>query len=190
MHINCTSPDTDPQSFWVFYHCKNLFLEYVGVFKQLLQLLVEIATTFVIKFLDQPLLDDWDRQSIIFSHHQTREMKHLSIRFIIIKHLLNCTSPAICMVIGCVAFPFGWNSDDFRKICGPESNRFEMGLCGIRWAYPLAIIGCIDGIILATLAFILATRHVRLQPEPVYQGSMYKGKEYHSYNPLCSRHSN
>lgn len=79
------------------------------------------------------------------------------------------------MVIGCVAFPFGWNSDDFRKICGPESNRFEMGLCGIRWAYPLAIIGCIDGVILATLAFILATRHVRLQPEPVYQGSMYKG---------------
>lgn len=80
------------------------------------------------------------------------------------------------MVIGCVAFPFGWNSDDFRKICGPDSNRFDMGLCGIRWAYPLAIIGCIDGIILATLAFILATRHVRLQPEPVYQGSMYKGK--------------
>lgn len=81
------------------------------------------------------------------------------------------------MVIGCVAFPFGWNSDDFRKVCGPESNRFEPGLCGIRWAYPLAIIGCIDGVILATLAFILATRHVRLQPEPVYQGSMYKGKK-------------
>lgn len=81
------------------------------------------------------------------------------------------------MVIGCVAFPFGWNSDDVRKVCGPESNRFEPGLCGIRWAYPLAIIGCIDGIILATLAFILATRHVRLQPEPVYQGSMYKGED-------------
>lgn len=38
------------------------------------------------------------------------------------------------------------------------------------------MIGCVDGVILATLAFILATRHVRLQPEPVYQGStMYKG---------------
>lgn len=45
------------------------------------------------------------------------------------------------MIVGCVAFPFGWNSNDFRKICGPESNRFELGLCGIRWAYPLAIIG-------------------------------------------------
>lgn len=45
------------------------------------------------------------------------------------------------MIVGCVAFPFGWNSNEFRKICGPESNRFDLGLCGIRWAYPLAIIG-------------------------------------------------
>uniref|UniRef100_A0A1L8D9H4 Uncharacterized protein n=2 Tax=Nyssomyia neivai TaxID=330878 RepID=A0A1L8D9H4_9DIPT len=88
---------------------------------------------------------------------------------------------AICMIIGCLAYPFGWNSDDFRKVCGPESNRFEPGLCGIRWAYPLAIIGCVDGIILATLAFILATRHVRLQPEPMYQSSMYKGEINNAY---------
>ncbi|ETN66189.1 hypothetical protein AND_002032 [Anopheles darlingi] len=76
---------------------------------------------------------------------------------------------ALCMVIACVSFPFGWNSDEFRKVCGPESNRFEVGLCSMRWAYPLAIIACIDGFILATLSFILATRHVRLQPEPQYQ---------------------
>lgn len=88
---------------------------------------------------------------------------------------------AICMIIGCVAFPFGWNSDEFRKICGPESNRFELGLCGVRWAYPLAVIGCIDGLILSTLAFILATRHVRLQPEPMYQSSMYKGEVNNAY---------
>lgn len=81
------------------------------------------------------------------------------------------------MIIACGAFPFGWNSDDFRKICGPDANRFELGLCGIRWAYPLAIIGCIDGVVLATLAFILATRHVRLQPDPLYQNSLYKGKQ-------------
>lgn len=85
------------------------------------------------------------------------------------------------MIIGCVSFPFGWNSDDFRKVCGPESNRFEMGLCGVRWAYPLAIIACIDGCILATLAFILATRHIRLQAEPTYQNSMYKGEVNNAY---------
>lgn len=30
---------------------------------------------------------------------------------------------ALSMIAGCIAFPFGWNSNDFRKICGPESNR-------------------------------------------------------------------
>ncbi|XP_068143010.1 LHFPL tetraspan subfamily member 3 protein [Drosophila tropicalis] len=88
---------------------------------------------------------------------------------------------AFCMIVACAAFPFGWNSDDFRKICGPEANRFELGLCGIRWAYPLAIIGCIDGVVLATLAFILATRHVRLQPDPIYQNSLYKGEINNAY---------
>ncbi|XP_070499332.1 LHFPL tetraspan subfamily member 5 protein [Chironomus tepperi] len=75
---------------------------------------------------------------------------------------------AISMIVACVSFPFGWNSDEFRKICSPEANRFEVGLCSIRWAYALAIIACIDGCILATLAFILATRHIRLQPDPTY----------------------
>lgn len=45
------------------------------------------------------------------------------------------------MIVACVSFPFGWNSDEFRKICSPEANRFEVGLCSIRWAYILAIIG-------------------------------------------------
>lgn len=45
------------------------------------------------------------------------------------------------MIVACVSFPFGWNSDEFRKVCGPEANRFEVGLCSIRWAYALAIIG-------------------------------------------------
>ncbi|XP_017475312.1 PREDICTED: lipoma HMGIC fusion partner-like 3 protein isoform X1 [Rhagoletis zephyria] len=88
---------------------------------------------------------------------------------------------ALCMIVACAAFPFGWNSDDFRKICGPDANRFELGLCGIRWAYPLAIIGCVDGVVLATLAFILATRHVRLQPDPLYQSSLYKGEINNAY---------
>ncbi|XP_073836562.1 tetraspan membrane protein in hair cell stereocilia isoform X2 [Musca autumnalis] len=88
---------------------------------------------------------------------------------------------ALCMIVACGAFPFGWNSDDFRKVCGPDANRFELGLCGIRWAYPLAIIGCIDGVVLATLAFILATRHVRLQPDPMYQNSLFKGEINNSY---------
>lgn len=62
-----------------------------------------------------------------------------------LRFLFPVSISALCMVIACVSFPFGWNSDEFRKICGPESNRFEVGLCGLRWAYPLAIIGIMTG---------------------------------------------
>lgn len=60
---------------------------------------------------------------------------------VIVNENIFMSIPAISMIVACVSFPFGWNSDEFRKICGPEANRFEVGLCGIRWAYALAIIG-------------------------------------------------
>ncbi|VVD04281.1 unnamed protein product [Leptidea sinapis] len=44
------------------------------------------------------------------------------------------------------------------------------------------MIGCLDGIVLATLAFILATRHVRLQPDTNYpSASLYKGEVNNAY---------
>lgn len=111
---------------------------------------------------------------------------------------------AISTLLGCISYPFGWNIDEYRRICGPEANRFELGLCEIRWAYVLAVIctyynykllinkiiinnfyidfaAFIDGTILATLAFILATKQVRLQPEPKYYSSMYKGEVNNAY---------
>lgn len=82
------------------------------------------------------------------------------------------------MIVGVVTYPAGWDAPEVRQTCGPRANRFELGECGLRWAYLLAAIGCLDAAILAALAFILATRHVRLQPEPGYaaSGSLYKGK--------------
>lgn len=79
------------------------------------------------------------------------------------------------MVVGVVTYPAGWDAPEVRQTCGPRANRFELGECGLRWAYLLAAIGCLDAAILAALAFILATRHVRLQPDPGYGGSLYKG---------------
>lgn len=149
----------------------------------------------------------------IYNNYEENEFpifQAIQIRLLLLLYVYVCSPfAAISMIVGCVAFPFGWNSNEFRKICGPESNRFEIGpICGIRWAYPLAIIGnlrwywtitalvgcecvknlkfwssffhsgCIDACILATLAFILATRHVRLQPEPMYQNSMFKGMPF------------
>ena len=81
-------------------------------------------------------------------------------------------------MVGVVAYPAGWDASDVRRTCGTSAGRYELGECGLRWAYLLAVIGCLDAIILAALAFILATRHVRLQAEPGYtaNGSLYKGK--------------
>ncbi|KAJ8943994.1 hypothetical protein NQ314_009577 [Rhamnusium bicolor] len=79
------------------------------------------------------------------------------------------------MIAGCSSFPAGWSDDSVRRVCGPLSDKYALGSCGIRWAYLLAAIGCLDAVILSTLAFILATRHVRLQPDPHYAAaSLFK----------------
>jgi hypothetical protein len=90
---------------------------------------------------------------------------------------------AVCLVVGVVTYPAGWDSSEVKRTCGTSAGRYELGECGLRWACLLAVIGCLDAIILAALAFILATRHVRLQAEPGYtaNGSVYKGE----YSPLC-----
>jgi hypothetical protein len=85
-------------------------------------------------------------------------------------------------VVGVVTYPAGWDAADVKRTCGTSAGRYELGDCGLRWACLLAVIGCLDAIILAALAFILATRHVRLQAEPGFtaNGSLYKGE----YGPL------
>lgn len=80
------------------------------------------------------------------------------------------------MIAGCACYPAGWNDTDVQQVCG-LSDQYILGQCGIRWAYLLAAISCLDAVILSTLAFILATRHIRLQPDPHYaSASLYKGK--------------
>lgn len=82
------------------------------------------------------------------------------------------------MIAGCSIYPIGWSEANVRKVCGADADKYILGTCSVRWAYLLAAIGCLDAIILSTLAFILATRHVRLQPEPHYSTSpsLFKGK--------------
>lgn len=85
---------------------------------------------------------------------------------------------AICMISGCVTYPVGWSSAAVQHICGPQPTAiYSSAACSIRWAYILAAILSWDAIILATLAFILATRHIRLQPDPQYAStSAFKGE--------------
>ncbi|KAJ8873283.1 hypothetical protein PR048_026917 [Dryococelus australis] len=95
----------------------------------------------------------------------------------------SCGITAVCLVVGVVVFPAGWDSPEVKRTCGTAAGRYELGECGLRWAYLLAVIGCLDAIILSALAFILATRHVRLQAEPPYpaNGSLYKGEVNNGY---------
>ena len=51
----------------------------------------------------------------------------------------------ICLAIGILAFPAGWDNDHIRSICG-NSDDYELGDCGIRWAFVLAIIAFFDRI--------------------------------------------
>ncbi|XP_057652506.1 LHFPL tetraspan subfamily member 3 protein [Diorhabda carinulata] len=85
---------------------------------------------------------------------------------------------AICMIAGCAVFPAGWNSDNIREVCGPTTDKYALGNCQIRWTYILAAIGCLDSVILSTLAFLLAIRHIKLQPDPHYSTSpsLFKGE--------------
>lgn len=81
------------------------------------------------------------------------------------------------MLVAALVFPLTWSAPEVMRTCGQTAGQYALGDCSLRWAYLLAVIGCLDAVILSILAFILATRHVKLQPEPTYgmNGSLYKG---------------
>ena len=67
-------------------------------------------------------------------------------------------SPAVCLVLGCMIFPDGWDAEIIRDMCGEETGKYTLGNCSVRWAYILAIIGILDALILSFLAFVLGNR--------------------------------
>ncbi|XP_042864112.1 LHFPL tetraspan subfamily member 3 protein-like [Penaeus japonicus] len=95
-------------------------------------------------------------------------------------HISGCLQllSAALLLVGVIVFPTGWEAAEVREVCGPTARHFNVGACEVRWAYILAMIGVLDAAVLSALAFVIATRHVRLQPEPepLYGGSVYKGQ--------------
>ncbi|KAM8914816.1 LHFPL tetraspan subfamily member 3 protein isoform 1-T1 [Spinachia spinachia] len=65
---------------------------------------------------------------------------------------------AVCLVIGCMIFPNGWDSEVIRDVCGDDTGSYALGSCSLRWAYILAIIGILEALILSFLAFVLGNR--------------------------------
>ncbi|CAG2115073.1 unnamed protein product, partial [Medioppia subpectinata] len=84
---------------------------------------------------------------------------------------------ALCMLVGILIFPAGWDASIVREVCGNEADNYGSGQCGIRWAFILAIIGVVDCMVLSILAFVLGTRYVKLLPDQyLSNGSTYKGE--------------
>ena len=78
--------------------------------------------------------------------------------------------PGLCMFLGCIIYPVGWNNVSVQGVCGAGAAVFQIGQCGIRWAYILAIIGIFDIFVLAILAFVLASRQAKWpQAAPIYK---------------------
>nr|XP_046193709.1 LHFPL tetraspan subfamily member 4 protein-like isoform X1 [Oncorhynchus gorbuscha] len=65
---------------------------------------------------------------------------------------------AVCLVLGCIIFPNGWDAEVVRDLCGEETGKYTLGNCSVRWAYILAIMGILDALILSFLAFVLGNR--------------------------------
>ncbi|XP_064161485.1 LHFPL tetraspan subfamily member 3 protein isoform X1 [Anguilla rostrata] len=74
---------------------------------------------------------------------------------------------AVCLVLGCMIFPDGWDAEVVRDMCGEETGKYTLGNCSVRWAYILAIIGILDALILSFLAFVLGNRQNDLLQEEV-----------------------
>lgn len=87
----------------------------------------------------------------------------------ILCHELQCfpfpRRPAACLVLGCMIFPDGWDSDEVKRMCGEKTDKYTLGACSVRWAYILAIIGILDALILSFLAFVLGNRQDSLMAE-------------------------
>jgi len=80
------------------------------------------------------------------------------------------------MFLGCVIFPSGWKQQEIQAICGDTSTEYNLGLCGIRWAYILAILGIIDAAFLAVLAFFLASKRPKYDMHTTATGTVTRCK--------------
>lgn len=62
-------------------------------------------------------------------------------------------------------YPDGWDSDEVKRMCGEQTDKYTLGACSVRWAYILAIMGIMDALILSFLAFVLGNRQDSLMSE-------------------------
>lgn len=79
--------------------------------------------------------------------------------------------PGTCLILGCMIYPDGWDSDEVKRMCGEQTDKYTLGACSMRWAYILAIMGIMDALILSFLAFVLGNRQDSLMSEELLADS-------------------
>lgn len=89
--------------------------------------------------------------------------------------ILILPSLGVCLVLGCMIYPDGWDSDEVRRMCGEQTDKYSLGACSMRWAYILAIMGILDALILSFLAFVLGNRQDGLMTEELLAESKGEG---------------
>ncbi|KAK3608081.1 hypothetical protein CHS0354_004737 [Potamilus streckersoni] len=67
----------------------------------------------------------------------------------------------VCIGVGCIIYPRGFDDVDVRRICGQNAVGYNMAHCEIKWGYILAIVLIFDAFILSILAFVLSTRQAK-----------------------------
>ena len=70
----------------------------------------------------------------------------------------------LSLLIGLLSFPAGWDNDEVRGVCGPKADDYQLGSCGVRWAFALAVIALFDTIILGKSDF---------SPHPVQSSQLF-----------------
>lgn len=63
---------------------------------------------------------------------------------------------AILTTSACLIYPLGWSDSRVKEIC--HSNKYDMGICELKWAFTLAIVQCVSSFLLSLLALFLATK--------------------------------
>ncbi|KAL6034021.1 hypothetical protein STEG23_008778 [Scotinomys teguina] len=94
---------------------------------------------------------------------------------------------ALCLVLGCMIFPDGWDAETIRDMCGAKTGKYSLGDCSVRWAYILAIIGILNALILSFLAFVLGNRQTDLLQEELKQENKENGESSHNLEVVWSQ---
>lgn len=84
----------------------------------------------------------------------------------------------MCLLLGSIIFPYGWDAEVIRDMCGEHTGKYSLGNCSVRWAYILAIVGILDALILSFLAFVLGNRQSDFLQEELR--TIPKGEKFQS----------